>query len=393
MAGLNATILNTQVPTSSGAGPLTSLDQSDYDFSTTRYPSEGLATADVPHYVVFNINLPTNSKYVSNTNSVANAQSASQKNYDLASSANGKFQGSVSQVATAGLGGAAIGGVSAATGGGGSIVGGGLSAAGVTLAASQIDLQPKLQRIKKAIAIYMPETIVSEYTHDWQAASMTEALGSAGQAAALGGSVVNLAKSVGGASEQAIKSEGSDFSGFKNVIPATFNNAQGAETLGTLAQAAGAGSDFTALALKGQNAAINPMVEMVFRGTGNRGYQFVFDFQPRSASEAATIQDIIKTFKMYAAAEINTKANKSPGGSGRYFIPPAQFDISFYFMNQENPNIARISTCALTQITVNYNQSGQFASFTDGHPVHINMILHFTEMDIITRELIENFGY
>lgn len=381
---IQAQIVPTSDAKAQGVGPLAPLDSSDYDFSTTRYPSEGLATVDVPHYVVFNINLPTNSKYTSaGGGAVANVQTASQQNYNLSNSLGGKFQASFGQTAAAAGGAAVLGAVSGFSGSGGAVTGaatGAASAAIVTEAAGTIDLQPKLARIKKAIAIYMPETIVQEYNHDWQTASLTDALGTAGQAAVLGGTIYNTVTDVRSA-------------GFVTGIKEGFNNAQGAEAIGAIAQAAGAGGDFTALALKAKNAAVNPMVEMVFKGTQNRHYQFVFDFQPRSSKEAAIIQDIIRTFRMYAAPEINTEANQTPGSSGRYFIPPAQFDISFYFMSEENKNIAKLSTCALTQIMVNYNQSGQFASFDDGHPVHINMTLSFIEMDIITRELIENFGY
>lgn len=383
MAGLNATILNAPVPQSKakGTGPLQALDLSDYDFSTTRYPTEGLGTDDVPHYVIFNINLPTNSKFLSNTNTVANAQSSSQQNYAIKNSLGGVYQASPGQAATAGVTAGALGFVS---GEGAGALGTGAKAAGVTVAAGTIDLQPKLARIKKAIAIYMPDTMLTNYDHDWQAVSMTEALGKAGQAAAVGAGVLNI---IGTSGESLLKGE----------LPAlkggVFNSAQGAEAVGAIATAAGAGNDFTDLALRGVNAAINPLVEMVFRGTHNRGYVFEFQFQPRSAAEASVIQDIIKTFRMYAAPEINTAANKSLGGSGRYFTPPAQFDIKFFFKNVENDNIAKISTCALTNIAVNYSGAGQFASFDDGQPVQINVALTFKEMDVITRELINTYGY
>jgi hypothetical protein len=62
-------------------------------------------------------------------------------------------------------------------------------------------------------------------------------------------------------------------------------------------------------------------------------------------------------------------------------------------MNQENTALARISTCVLTEIQVNYAQSGAWATFNDGMPVHINMTLAFKEVDIITRQLIEKYGY
>ena len=396
---LNPIVTTSPTPSSkaSGVGSLSALDRSDYDLSTTRYPASGLGEDDAPHYVLFNINLPTNSKYTQNAGGVvANVNSASQNNYDLKNSQGGIYQATPDQVGTTALGTGTVGALSGLQAGGaeGAVsggVGGAVSGAVISTAAGSIELRPKLQRVKKAIAIYMPETIVSESQHDWNAASLTQALGKAGIGAAIGGTIIGGYDAVKKAIGDAIETQ--SIAGFSKVLPTTFNNAQGAETVGAIAEAAGAGSDFTELALRGQNAAINPQVEMTFRGTANRHYQFVFDFQPRSAKESTTILDIIKTFRMYAAPEINTEINSRPGAKGRYFIPPAQFDISFYFKNSENLNIAKISTCALTNIQVNYNQSGQFASFSDGMPVHINLTLQFTEMDVITRELIENFGY
>ena len=82
---------------------------------------------------------------------------------------------------------------------------------------------------------------------------------------------------------------------------------------------------------------------------------------------------------MFAAPSIN------PNSRGRYFIVPAQFDIQFKFKQEENDFIAKISTCVLEAIDVNYAGAGQFASFTDGMPVDISMQLRFKEADIITR--------
>lgn len=375
-------ILNNPTATtkSGGTGALSSLDQSTYDFSTSRYPLD-VGSQDVPHYVVFNINLPTNSKYTANAGGqVANVQSASQTNYDLKNSQGGIYQANTAAAAGGGAARSVAGQIASGTIP--NIVSAGLTgAASATVAAlsHNIELRPKLQRVKKAIAIYMPDTVVSEYSHDWNTTSLTEALGKAGSDAALGQGVANIFENLKSDAESFIKNE--------SFTPTLFNNAQGGEAIGAAAQALGAGPGFTALALRGTGQAINPQVEMIFNGTRNRTYNFVFDFQPRSATESAAILDIIKTLRMYAAPEISSE------GNGRYFIPPAQFDISFYFKNKENDAIAKISTCALTQIVVNYSGSSQYTTFSDGMPVHINMTLSFIETDIITRELIENFGY
>jgi len=392
MGALNytATSLPTSSAKSNGVGALSALDSDTYDFTTTRYPLT-VGTTEVPHYVVFNINLPQGSKYLSNTSTVANVQSASQNNYDLTSALGGKTQASGGQALQAGLGGAAIGTASAISGGSEGIITSGVRAAAINIFGGKLQVKPKLQRIKKAIALYMPDTVAFQYDHGWQTASVTQAMGIGGKAAAMGGGLENIAGNIKDDLETLVDQGGSFISGhgfdsskLKSVV---YSDAQGAETVGTIAETLGAGSDFTALALKSVNKALNPQIEMVFQGTDNRKFQFTFDFQPRSSAESQDILDIIQTFRLYAAPELSNE------GNGRYFIPPGQFDITFYFNNTVSLKIPKISTCALTNISVNYSAAGAYTTFTDGMPVHINLQLSFIEMDIITRELIGTKGY
>ena len=362
---------------SDGTGALSSLDKSTYDFDSTRYP-EDVGTIDVPHYVVFNINLPTNSKYTDNAGgSIANVQSSSTTNYNLVQSQGGQYQASPAAAAGGSAARSIVGGSSATQ----TAIGSGLNAGGAA-AFNTVDLKPKLNRVKKAIAIYMPDTVFFQYGHDWQTSHLTEALGSIAKNAALGQGLKNIGENIADTAGAIIRNES-----LNGAV--LYNNAQGAEGIGEGLQLAGATSDINGIILQSINKAVNPQVEMVFRGTQNRMFEFVFDFQPRSSSESAMIIDILKTFRMYAAPEISDAKDNN----GRYFIPPAQFDISFYFKDKQSDVLPKISTCALSAIQVDYNRAGKWATFDDGMPVHINARLEFKEMDIITRELIENFGY
>ena len=396
MAAPTTSVAPTQSALSSGQGSLSSLESNTYDYTTSRYPLDGLGTQTIPHYVTFNINLPTNSKYIANAGGAVNVTTASQNNYNINQSTGGISQVGSGQVQSAAGAGAVVGAIQGAASGTGGILGGaavgglkgGVTTGAGVVVAQGINLQPKYNRVKKAIAIYMPDTVMTSYSHDYSTVSLTDALGLAGQAAAIG------AAGIGGMAATALLQAGGDIAAitgidkFKTGNGVKYNDAQGAEAAGILGNALGTlGPGFTDLALKGVNAAINPQAELVFKGTGNRSYQFIFDFQPRSSLESTAILDIIQTFRMYAAPEATLD------GNGRYFIPPAQFDIKFYFMNTENLAIARISTCVLTDIQVNYAQSGAWATFNDGMPVHINMVLSFKEIDIITRQLISSFGY
>jgi hypothetical protein len=367
-----------------GQGALADLDKNKYSFESLKYPQE-VGTNEVPHFVLFNINVAEHSRYIAaGGGKVENVQSASQDNYDLRNNIKGIFKLDKSTVGNASAAGGVLGGLSGVAdgksplgaAGRGLVVGaqaGASVVAGSTVAA---ELKPKTLRIKKSISIYMPDTVISSYDHDWQGFSLTEAIGKGYQYAALGAGGRSLGSRILAAN--------GDFSS----LDASYGTAQEAETLGFATETLGVtGPGFTDLALKSVNAAINPLVELVFKGTANRGYVFEFQFQPRSAKESTIIQEIIRTFRTYAAPEISKE------GGGRYFIPPASFDIKFYFKNVENDNIAKISTCVLTNIAVNYSGAGAYATFTDGQPVQINLMLTFKETDVITRELIDNFGY
>lgn len=369
---------------SQGTGPTAALSSSNDPFSVSqlRYPLEGIGTADVPHYVVFNINLPVSSTYIKSTSQIVpNANIASQQNYNTLQQAGGVYNpvGSGSNVAA----GVFLSGASA-------LVNNGLDAAvkqavvgtaGAGLLTT-LDLKPKLVRIKQSIAIYMPETVATTYSHEWSSVSATDAGGDIGKYSQLGGSFKGAISELKDIAETAAKNL------FTNEPNKAFNYAQSGELGADLVQqAGGVGPGFTDLYLKSVGKAINPHVEMLFKQTQNRQFSFIFHFVPRSQKESVAINKIIKTFKTFAAPEVSNEAG------GRYFIPPGQFDIAFYFMQAENQSIARISTCALTNIQVNYSGAGTWTTFNDGSPLKIDLELTFTEMDIITRELLNKYNY
>ena len=376
----------------SGVGALSSLDKNPYELATYRYPLEGLGDTDAPHYMLFNINLPTASKYVQDNLEVSPTEtvSASTQDFDyrvqqgLATNnpaigtpfTVGALKGIPAAVRTSSSGplgflGPVVKGAEQGT----------IAAIGSTVVKDNIKIAPQLMRIATSIALYMPDTqLTAQYEHDWGTRSLTEDLGLTGIASAFQGDITALLKNP----VETLKHtwNGTLFS--KGVMA----GGQGAEAAAYIAHNTGATNDISAIMLRSRNRAINPQVQMIFRGTANREFQFEFDLQPRSMKERDSIHDIINTFKRFAAPEIAAHE-----GQGRYFIPPAQFDIKFFFKDKENQFIGRISTCVLTNVTVDYNRSPPFASFDDGNPVHIQLQLRFKEVDVLTRELLEKFNY
>ncbi len=366
-----------------GIGPTAALSptQDPYSISQIRYPLEGIGTNDVPHYVVFNINLPTTSKYLK---SIDQAQpgvlSASQQNYNTLQQQGGVYNpaGAGTSVVRAIEDSSAVTFFNDGLAPAAKATVGGVVTEGVL---TTLQLQPKLTRIKRSVAIYMPETVATTYSHEWNGVSATEAGGNIGKYSQIGGNA-------GGTNPvlDAFKTGGKNL--FTSGPNKQFNSAQSAEIGSDIGTATGQlGPGFNELSLKSLGKAINPHIEMLYKQTQNRQYTFLFHFIPRSQQESIAIFNIIKTFKMYAAPEVSNEAG------GRYFIPPAQFDISFYFMQAENQSIARISTCALTTIQVNYSGAGSWTTFNDGSPLRIDLELTFSETDILTRELLQQYGY
>lgn len=202
------------------------------------------------------------------------------------------------------------------------------------------------------ISLYMPETLQFTDRHDFDPVSVTEALGSIGVAGAVAGG-------------------GGYTSG---------------ETGGAAAEASGAfGSGIKDVALFGQGYAMNPQLEILYKGSKNRQFIYSFKFTPRSQREAEAVESIIKTLRYHASPEYGEAANAS-----RYFIPPSEFDIEFYIGAERNKHLPKIAQCVLENVDVNYAAAGQYSTFIDGTPVEISMQLTFTETIVLTKEDIDS---
>lgn len=128
---------------------------------------------------------------------------------------------------------------------------------------------------------------------------------------------------------------------------------------------------------------INPGVEVLYRSTELREFQFYFLMSPQTEKESIAMQNIIKKLRMFAAPALNNSTN------GILFNTPAEFEIKFYNKGQENNNIPKIRRCVLTDIFVDYTPQGEWSTFRNGHPVTAKLGLSFKEMEIIHRDFIE----
>ena len=131
---------------------------------------------------------------------------------------------------------------------------------------------------------------------------------------------------------------------------------------------------------------ISDRLELVFKGIEKRSFSYDFKMMPRSKAEADEIAEIIFAFKFHMLPEL------AGSGDGRNLKVPSTFDIQYMYVNQENKYLHKISTCYLESMDITYGGS-KYTTY-DGNadgapPVETNISLSFKEIELITRERVE----
>ena len=131
----------------------------------------------------------------------------------------------------------------------------------------------------------------------------------------------------------------------------------------------------------------NPFIEVAFNNMSLRGFDYTFNFRPKSADETEEVKAIIQLFRFHMAPELK-------GTNHRYMTLPSTFDI--HYMYQTDPETAtentfynKIATCVLERCDVNYTPTG-VKSFDDGAPTEISMSLGFKETELLTKQKIND---
>jgi len=162
-----------------------------------------------------------------------------------------------------------------------------------------------------------------------------------------------------------------------------------AQKLAGLAETAGATGAVAAVSIQ-QGKITNNRTEMKFEGIDRRAFNFTFRLLPRSHDEAERIQQIVSIFRASSMPEFDPSDSLK-----RTMIAPATFDIRYMTIingsHLENPRLHRIGTSVLEGVDVKYGgDRPQF--YHDGQPVETELTLVFKELEIMTKEKI-NEGY
>ncbi len=217
-------------------------------------------------------------------------------------------------------------------------------------------------RLAQAIALYMPAQISMSHSANYG----EQEIGSVVAAAMSGLKTLNKDISVG---DMALELGGNAVAGAGAELGQAVLKAADA----TLAPGALAAAEIS------QGRIRNNRTEMKFEGIGRRSFSFQFSMMPNNAKEAQTISDIVTAFRFHAMPEI-----EGSDLAGRTMIAPSTFDIEY----KPNAHLHKISTSVLEGVEVQYGgERTQF--FVDDHPVQTNLTLNFKELEIITKERIQ----
>lgn len=330
-------------PTTLGArGPLSELYNTNKKRATWSYP-ENIGTGPFQNWILFDI---------LESVQTAGAESGGNQFGTLGGVTNKVFSGGPGQQ-----------GISYLTKTISSVLKGGAVEKGLNyLGISNMELFSAAQKVRattKSIALYVPNTIVFNQANEFSTPSLTDQLG-----------II-----LGGAEALQGTQNGSRMSA--SALYGLEAAARGA------AKSFGGGDDMRDMILYNTGGvAINPQLEVLFKQTGLRTFQFDFLMAARTRTEMAAIHDIVNQFRHAAAPSF------AQGGAGRYLVPPSEFDISFKFAGADNIMIPKISTCVIDSVSCDYAPSGAFATVESGRPVSIRLQLAFKEVDLITKERI-----
>ena len=237
---------------------------------------------------------------------------------------------------------------------------------GGTQDAAYLSLQRKTMRIAESIALHMPTPLLYNTHNAYEEISLT----------ALG-----------------FKLGVTGLTALASAVTAAFSRSiEGAITAGQRTRSVTtAGGQLVSTASKIMQSPINPAVEILFSNTLVRQFTLEVMMAPRNEKESISMKDIIKTLRFHAAPEIAGAMNV-PGfgavGAGLFWIPPAEFDITFFNKGVENMNILRMNTCVLERIEVDYSPTGVYSTFRNGHPVAARLSLGLRELEPIHKKRI-----
>jgi hypothetical protein len=233
-----------------------------------------------------------------------------------------------------------------------------------------LKISPQTTHPKAYISLYMPDTLTAQYNAAYEQLSLTKDLGEA----------VNTLRSIDSVIGKVRSNSGTPFASQPEVID------QALKAAGLLGIPGVNTENIGTLLLKGEGYAINPQLQMIFRGIDMRTFELSFTFTPKSKKESDEVDDIINMFKFHYAPRLET--GKSTSNESMFLVQPSIFNVRFKINSKENKYLPRYGDCVLSSIDVNYAPNG-WASYKDGAPVQTLLNLQFQEIEVMDRGRLE----
>lgn len=230
-----------------------------------------------------------------------------------------------------------------------------------------------------SIVLYMPTTTPAvSQNNDWGAKSFDGPLGEA---------LAGVATTVAGGIDTA------DFSDYQSGLASGKKVAQSAieqfktsvANAGPIAKQAGTamaagmmGMTANQLTALQRGQVYNPNIELLYNGPKLRGFNFNFQFVPKSAAEAAVVNQIIMEFKKWSAPKDLQ--------NGMFKVPNV-WQVKYMTGGKPNQYMNAFKRAACMNVAVQNNQGmNMHMSFEDGMPIITTLSLSFMEVDVITRD-------
>jgi hypothetical protein len=253
-------------------------------------------------------------------------------------------------------------------------------------------------QVQTLINLYMPDTLTVTYDNQYDELSLTEATGG----------VNKLVEGFQDAKGQLENGQSTKSLAADPKITDLLSNIIGGQK---------GGGDFAALNLSNAGYAVNPQMQLIYKGISFRTFQLEFIMTPKSQQESDQVSSIVNAFIYSSSPTISH--------GSLYYIPPAQYEISFRmatqgpasgFLNQlqqagnslvsgfplgnavagflggggsaskgvENARLMKFGRCVLENVNVDYAPNG-WVAFSGGAPLQTRLTLQFKEIDQINR--------
>ena len=172
-----------------------------------------------------------------------------------------------------------------------------------------------------------------------------------------------------------------EFKGLDQGTVKTIQSGLAAKALNTL----GANVSGNSVISRATGQILQSNLELLFSGVTLRSFPFTFDFTPRDQDEAREVMAIIRCLK----SSMVPKKGSSPA---LFIGSPKVFQLEYVTGQKAHPFLNRFKICSLSQLSVNYTASGTYATYSDGTPVHIQVLCEFKEINPIYAEDYEEQG-